>query len=195
MFCLDARQPCLLVVSISVCHGSMWLARSRKASLQLPRGFYCAAHAGCRSVSRRSSLHRALGVWFSLDCSLIAMVRASVGSSWRACAPMSLPCFFLWLEFEVAAGPGLRSLDHSEPWCPLSSSSASCKALKSTPAMLHIPALKAELVTFVLPPNSIPEHQRSFQQFQDLRRLSALEELLLLLPMCRVCCSHCLLLL
>ena len=60
--------------------------------------------------------------------------------------------------------------------------------------MLHILALYAELVTFVLPPNSIPERQRSLQQFQDLRRLSAWEELLLLLPMCRVkCCSHCLL--
>ena len=47
------------------------------------------------------------------DRSLIAMVGASVGSSWCACAPMSLPCFFLWLEFGVAAGPGPRSLDHS----------------------------------------------------------------------------------
>ena len=27
---------------------------------------------------------------------------------WRS--SMSLPCFFLWLEFKVTAGPGLRSL-------------------------------------------------------------------------------------
>ena len=54
------------------------------------------------------------------------------------------------------------------PWCPLSSSS-SCKALKSTFAMLYIPALYAELVIFVLPPNSVSERQRSLQQFQDLR--------------------------
>ena len=32
MFCLGARPPCMLVVSISVCHTSMWLARSCNAT-------------------------------------------------------------------------------------------------------------------------------------------------------------------
>ena len=91
--------PCGLLGAAGPAHGC------QEASIVL--------HAGCRSVSGRSSLHGALGNWSSLDRPLIAMVGASVGSSWRACAPMSLPCFFLWLEFEVAAGPGPRSLDHS----------------------------------------------------------------------------------
>ena len=113
------------------------------------------------------------------------MVGASVGSSWRACAPMSLPCFFLVAGVRSGCGAWSAFSGSFGPWCPLSSSPASCKALKPTAAMLHIQAVYAELVTFVLPPNSIPERQRSLQQFQDL---------LLLLPMCRVkCCSHCLL--
>ena len=97
---------------------------------------------------------------------LSAMVGASVGSSWRACAPMSLPCFFLWLEFGVTAGPGPRSLDHSGRGALCPAALLPAKALKSIPAMLHILARYAELVTFVLPPNSVPERQHSLQQFQ-----------------------------
>ena len=132
MFCLGARQPCLLVVFISVCHASMWLARSCNAtkpkiprtSSQLPRGFCCAARSRgsaaklIMSSSERSSLHRAMPDPDSLfDRPLIAMVGTSevlvrlcskLALEWRS--SMSLPCFFLWLEFKVTAGPGLRSL-------------------------------------------------------------------------------------
>ena len=37
-FCLGARQPCLLVVSISVCHTSTWLARSCNATKPKSQG-------------------------------------------------------------------------------------------------------------------------------------------------------------
>ena len=69
-------------------------------------------HAGCRSVSGRApftgpsvpgSLLIALSLpWWERRLEVLG-----------ARAPMSLPCFFLWLEFGVAAGPGPRSLDHS----------------------------------------------------------------------------------
>ena len=139
-------------------------------------------YAGCRSVSGRTSLGPSVPGLLLIALSLPWWERRL--EVLGALVPMSLPCFFLWLEFGVVAGPDPRSLDHSGrgALCP----AALYKALKSTPAMLHILALYAELATFVLPPNSIPERQRSLQQFQDLRRLFAWEEFLLLLPMCRV---------
>ena len=74
----------------------------------------------------------------------------------------------------MAAGPGPRALDHS-------GRGALCPAAL-LPARLEVHPCHAPHpeVTFVLPPNSIPERHRSLQQFQDLRRLSAWEELLLL---------------
>ena len=127
MFCLGTGQPCLLVVSTSVCHASMWLAGSRGAGSRLPRGFllFCTTprisrEADCELLFVAVGQFRDVAPFTGpsvpgplFDRPLIAMVGASVGSSWCACAPMSLPCFFLWLEFGVAAGPGPRSLDHS----------------------------------------------------------------------------------
>ena len=126
-------------------------------------------------TAEQNPAREALAAWFSLNRSLIAMVGASVGSSYALVpqchfsVPLVLQRLQAWSAFFGSFGP----------WCPLSSSPASCKALKSTPAMLYIPAPYAEL-TSVLPPILFLSANAAFRASAPSANVSK-------------CCSHCLL--